>query len=171
MKGNHGVWQSRSRRSFRRRGRRGVARASTEHRSGFDVHEGLKIALNLLSNKMKNRVRVQRDFCTDGNILCSGTQLTQVFLNVLDNAQQAVSGSGNIWIATRRANESLIVRIRDDGAGIPEDIQGRIFDPCFTTKEIGVGTGLGLSITYGIVKGHGGSVDNSSPPPVRKRAR
>ncbi|MFQ5805735.1 MAG: sensor histidine kinase [Phycisphaerae bacterium] len=136
-----------------------------ERQSMFDVHEGLKIALNLLHNKMKNRVQVERDFCEDGKIVCSGTQLTQVFLNVLDNAEQAISGNGSVHISTRRIAGQMVIRVRDTGAGISEDIQGRIFDPFFTTKEIGVGTGLGLSISYGIVKGHGGSIEISSPPP------
>ncbi len=136
-----------------------------DRRSMFDVHEGLQIGLNLLHNKMKNRVQVQRDFCEDGKILCSGTQLTQVFLNVLDNAQQAISDKGSVHISTRRTADQMVIRIRDTGIGIPEDVRGRIFDPFFTTKEVGVGTGLGLSISYGIVKGHGGSIEISSPPP------
>jgi signal transduction histidine kinase len=136
-----------------------------DRRSVFDVHEGLQIALNLLHNKMKNRVEIRRDFCEDGKILCSGTQLTQVFLNVLDNAQQAIADKGCVCISTRKVFDQMVIRIRDTGTGIPEDIRGRIFDPFFTTKEVGVGTGLGLSISYGIVKGHGGSVDVTSPPP------
>jgi len=140
-----------------------------ERRAMFDVHEGLKIALNLLHNKMKNRVQVERDFCEDGKILCSGTQLTQVFLNVLDNAQQAISGNGNVYISTAKNADRMVIRVRDTGAGIPEDIQTRIFDPFFTTKEVGVGTGLGLSISYGIVKGHGGLIEISSPPPGQER--
>ena len=133
-------------------------------RSACDVHEGLNTALNLLSNKTKNRVEIERDFCANGNIVCSGTQLTQVFLNLLDNAQQAITGKGWIHIGTRRTAEHLIIRIRDNGTGIPLDIRSRIFDPFFTTKKVGVGTGLGLSISYGIVKSHGGSIDVSSPP-------
>jgi signal transduction histidine kinase len=134
-------------------------------RSASDVHEGLNTALNLLSNKTKNRVEIERDFCADGSIVCSGPQLTQVFLNLLDNAQQAIPRKGQIHIRTRRTAEHLIIQIRDNGTGIPEPVQGRIFDPFFTTKKVGVGTGLGLSISYGIVKGHGGSIGVSSPPP------
>jgi len=135
-----------------------------EQRALFDVHEGLNTALNLLSNKMKNRVSVERDFCEDGQILCSGAQLTQVFLNLLDNAQQAMPDAGSILIATRKRATQMIIRIRDTGVGMPAEIRGRIFDPFFTTKKVGVGTGLGLSISYGIIKGHGGSVHVSSPP-------
>jgi signal transduction histidine kinase len=135
-----------------------------ERQSVFDVHEGLKIALNLLHNKLKTRINVEKDFCEDGKILCSGAQLTQVFLNVLDNAQQAISGRGDVCITTRRTDDLMVIRIRDTGSGIPEKVQVRIFDPFFTTKEVGVGTGLGLSISYGIVKAHGGSIVVISPP-------
>jgi signal transduction histidine kinase len=140
-----------------------------DRRSMFDVHEGLQIALNLLHNKVKNRVQVEQDFCEDGKILCSGTQLTQVFLNVLDNAQQAISGKGRVRVSTRKVADQMVIRVLDTGPGIPEETQSRIFDPFFTTKEVGVGTGLGLSISYGIVKGHGGSIDVSSPPPGQER--
>ncbi len=143
---------------------RKFAHPGEDDRSLFDVHEGLKIAVNLLHNKMKNRVRIEQDFCADGQVLCSGTQLAQVFLNVLDNAQQAISDKGSIHISTQREANHMVVRIRDTGVGMPEDILGRVFDPFFTTKKIGVGTGLGLSISYGIVKGHGGTIDVSSPP-------
>jgi signal transduction histidine kinase len=135
-----------------------------EQRALFDVHEGLNTALNLLSNKIKNRVNVERDFCEDGKILCSGVQLTQVFLNLLDNAQQAMPDAGSILIATRKGANRMIIRIRDTGLGMPAETRSRIFDPFFTTKKVGVGTGLGLSISYGIIKGHGGSIDVSSPP-------
>jgi signal transduction histidine kinase len=140
------------------------AHPGEDRRSIFDVHEGLRIALNLLSNKMKNRVQVELDFCADGKLRCSETQLTQVFLNILDNAQQAIPGRGGVHVVTRRTAEHMVICVRDTGVGIPPEIQGRVFDPFFTTKKVGVGTGLGLSISYGIVKGHGGSIEVSSPP-------
>lgn len=133
-------------------------------RAWFDVHEGLNIALNLLDNKLRGRVTVEKHYCHDGKVLCSGTELTQVFLNVLDNAQQAIAGSGTIRVHTERTGQGVVIRIRDSGCGIPRDIQKRIFDPFFTTKDVGVGTGLGLSISYGIVRGHGGSIEVQSPP-------
>jgi signal transduction histidine kinase len=133
----------------------------------FDIHEGLDVALNLLENKLRNRVTVERDYCDDGRILCCGTQLSQVFLNILDNAQQAIEGEGAISIRTQRCEDRFVVYIADTGSGIPPQTIGRIFDPFFTTKDVGVGTGLGLSISYGIVRGHGGSIEVVSPPPHR----
>ncbi len=145
------------------------AHPGEDRRSMFDVHEGLRIALNLLSNKLKNRVQVELEFCEDGKICCSGTQLAQVFMNVLDNAQQAIPGRGSIHVDTRKTAEYMVIRVRDNGIGIPSDIRSRIFDPFFTTKRVGVGTGLGLSISYGIVKGHGGTIEVCSPPPSYER--
>ena len=133
-------------------------------RAWFNVHEGIDVALNLLSSKMRNQVMVHRDYCDDAKILASGSELTQVVLNIIDNSRQAMSGSGNIWITTRREGDQLQIVIRDDGSGIPESVRDQIFDPFFTTKAVGVGTGLGLSISYGIIQGHGGSIDVQSPP-------
>lgn len=133
-------------------------------RSEFDVHEGLDIAIKLLANKLSGRVEVHRDYCDDARVVCSGAQLSQVFMNLLDNAAHAVGSSGDVYISTVRAESEFIIRIRDTGSGIPEHVRGQIFDPFFTTKEVGVGTGLGLSISYGIIKGHGGSIDVTSPP-------
>ncbi len=129
-----------------------------------DVHESLDVAINLLSNKLKNRVPVHRDFCDDGKLVSSGSQLTQVFLNLLDNAQQAITGPGDIYIHTLRDEEHMTIRIRDTGAGMSPEIRRRVFDPFFTTKEVGVGTGMGLSISYGIIKSSGGTIDVASPP-------
>jgi len=137
-----------------------------ETTSVFDVHEGLDVALNLLSNKLKGHIEVHREYCQDGRVSCSGSQLTQVFLNLLDNALQAISGKGDIYVTTERVNHELVVRVRDTGEGIPSDLRRRIFDPFFTTKEVGIGTGLGLSISYGIVTGAGGSISVASPPPA-----
>jgi signal transduction histidine kinase len=74
-----------------------------------------------------------------------------VWTNLLDNAADAMGGTGEITITTRRDGDWAVVEIADDGPGIPADVQARIFDPFFTTKEPGKGTGLGLSTTYSIV--------------------
>ncbi|MEK6673290.1 MAG: ATP-binding protein, partial [Nitrospirota bacterium] len=94
-------------------------------------------------------------------IVADGHQLQQVFLNLLNNAQQAVQekgGPGTITIRTGYRNNRVFITFADSGAGIPENIIPRIFDPFFTTKEVGKGTGLGLSISYGIIKEHGGDI-------------
>jgi two-component system NtrC family sensor kinase len=88
-------------------------------------------------------------------------QVQQVFLNIINNARQAIEGhqpGGLIKIATEKAGPNLRITFTDNGPGISEDNLSKVFDPFFTTKEIGKGTGLGLSLCYGIIKEHGGSI-------------
>ncbi len=92
------------------------------------------------------------------HIKCYPRQLNQVFMNLLVNAAQAIEKQGEITIKTTRENGFIKVLITDTGCGIPEEIQSNIFNPFFTTKEIGKGTGLGLSISYEIVKKHHGEI-------------
>jgi two-component system, NtrC family, sensor kinase len=85
-------------------------------------------------------------------------KLQQVFLNLFLNARDAMPKGGWLTIVTRSAGDSATIEVADTGSGIPADQLSRIYDPFFTTKDIGKGTGLGLSITYGIVQEHGGSI-------------
>ena len=95
---------------------------------------------------------------------CVRSQIDQVFLNLLANAAQAITGAGAITIETRVEGDCAVVAVSDTGPGIPPDVIGRIFDPFFTTKPVGEGTGLGLSISYEILKKHGGDILAESPP-------
>ncbi|RME40977.1 MAG: response regulator [Planctomycetota bacterium] len=140
------------------------AHPGTGERKAFDVHEGIRMAINLLKNKLHGRIDVCCEFCEDGVIECSGSELAQVFLNLLDNARQAIEREGRIFVETRRVRDEMIIRVRDTGCGIPEHVRNRIFDPFFTTKEVGVGTGLGLAISYSIIHSHGGTIEVESPP-------
>jgi signal transduction histidine kinase len=130
----------------------------------FDLHESLDMCLNLLFSQVKHRVTLERDFGDVGTIHGPHGHLNQVFMNILNNAQQAIQGEGRILVSTRRDGERVSVSIKDNGPGIPEEIKGRIFDPFFTTKEPGLGTGLGLSISYGIVSKLGGTIECKSAP-------
>ena len=85
-------------------------------------------------------------------------QLLQVFVNLLNNAAEAIEGPGTIRLTTRVAGSSVQVQVADSGCGIPEENLGRLFTPFFTTKGPGRGTGLGLSIVYGIIKMHRGQI-------------
>jgi two-component system, NtrC family, sensor kinase len=85
-------------------------------------------------------------------------KLQQFFLNLFMNARDAMPRGGWLTIATRGERDAAVVEISDTGSGIPAELLSRIYDPFFTTKEIGKGTGLGLSITYGIVQEHGGTI-------------
>lgn len=131
-----------------------------------DVHEGLDNTLVILRNKLKAGITVHRDYGADvPKVPAYGSELNQVWTNLLDNATDAMGGKGRITIRTRRQDGWTVVEIEDDGPGIPEAIQSRIFDPFFTTKAPGRGTGLGLSTSYGIVTDkHKGEMRMESRP-------
>lgn len=140
------------------------SRNSNEEYVNEDVHQGLDSTLLLLSNKIRNKIQVIKQYnAQSGIIRCLPGQLNQVFMNVITNATQAVDqGKGKIIIETTSGEDTLTITIKDNGMGIPEAIRDRIFEPFFTTKPVGQGTGLGLAISYGIVKNHGGKIDIES---------
>ncbi len=122
------------------------------------LHEGLDNTLVILRHKLKRGIQVEREYRTDmPRVPAYGSELNQVWTNLIDNAADAMDGSGRIVIRTRAERGWAIVEVEDDGPGIPETIQARIFDPFFTTKAPGRGTGLGLSTSYSIItdKHHG----------------
>lgn len=122
------------------------------------VSDGLDDTLLILRSKLKEGISVRREYAPDlPQIEAYGSELNQVWTNILDNAADAMNGQGEITIRTRQESEWVIVEIVDNGPGIPSEIQSRIFEPFFTTKAPGHGTGLGLDISYNIVvyKHHG----------------
>lgn len=125
----------------------------------FDLHESLDMCLNLLFGQIKHRIRVRKEYGVVERIHGPHGHLNQVFMNILNNAQQAMDGDGEIIVSTWQEDDRISVSVRDTGPGISEEIQSRIFDPFFTTKEPGLGTGLGLSVSYGIVKKLGGEIE------------
>ncbi|MFZ3199789.1 MAG: ATP-binding protein [Candidatus Acidiferrales bacterium] len=144
------------------------ARQHKPERTAVDINEILEDTLVLREYDMKlNNIHVHRTF--DSRLpLTSGDshQLQQVFLNILNNAVDAVQEkgqSGEIWISTQQTEKLLRVEFTDSGAGVQNPT--RIFDPFYTTKPVGKGTGLGLSICYGIVKEHGGEIQVRNSPP------
>ena len=131
----------------------------------IDVHEGIENTLTMLGHKLKN-VEVVRAFDRSvPRITAYGGELNQVWTNLIDNAVDAVGGSGKICVGTFVEDNQLVVEIVDNGRGIPTEIQNRIFEPFFTTKGVGSGTGLGLLISYRIVADrHGGEIEFDSKP-------
>ncbi|MDP9325003.1 MAG: ATP-binding protein, partial [Candidatus Dormibacteraeota bacterium] len=131
-----------------------------------DIHEGLDNTLVILRHKLKQGIDVVRDYCIDmPRVPAYGSELNQVWTNLLDNAADAMAGEGRIRIRTRVDGPWAVVDIDDEGPGIPEEIQSRIFDPFFTTKAPGKGTGLGLSTTYSIItEKHHGRIELESRP-------
>ncbi|MBT33702.1 MAG: hypothetical protein CMO01_28905 [Thalassobius sp.] len=118
-----------------------------------DINQGMISTITLLKSKMRDRIELHTDFGNIPKVDCLPGQINQVFMNIVNNAIQAIDGKGNIFIKTSMHNEKTVtVEIKDDGSGIDNNIKNRIFDPFFTTKDVGEGTGLGLSISYGIIK-------------------
>lgn len=129
----------------------------------IDVHAGLESTLVMLRHKLKDGIELERDFA-DGvpRIAAHGSELNQVWTNLIDNAIDAMGGRGRLRIATAVEGTWVTVSVCDGGPGIPAELQARVFDPFFTTKAVGSGTGLGLHVVYSIVKRHHGRVRLSS---------
>ena len=132
----------------------------------IDVHEGLDDTLVMLRSKLKKGVQVKREYATDlPKIDAYGSELNQVWTNIIDNAVSAMDGHGEIVLRTYQQDNRVVVEIEDSGPGIQQDIQTKIFDPFFTTKSLGEGTGLGLNISYNIiVQKHKGEISVESSP-------
>jgi two-component system NtrC family sensor kinase len=130
----------------------------------MDVNGGIDSTVRLLSQYFgSGEIELVRDFGALPEIEAFGSQINQVWMNLLVNAAQAMGGHrGHISVTTRADDEFVTVTVADTGAGIPKQDLGRIFDPFYTSKPVGEGTGLGLSICFGIVKRHGGSITATS---------
>jgi signal transduction histidine kinase len=125
-----------------------------------DVHEGIENTLVILRHKLKGGVTVVKEYAPDlPRIEAYASELNQVWTNLIDNAIAAMNGQGELRIRTydldkpgdEGTRSQIVVEISDNGPGVPPELQGRIFDAFFTTKEPGKGTGLGLHITYNII--------------------
>jgi len=125
-----------------------------------DIHSGLDSTLNILRNEIKDRIEVIKQYGEIPQVECVPSQLNQVFLNLLVNAAQAIEDQGKITISTGlEGNQQVWIEVSDTGKGIPEEHRQKIFDPFFTSKQVGEGTGLGLSLSYGIVQKHTGRIE------------
>lgn len=136
-------------------------RSRTEH---VNLNTSLDAAVNICRSQLKDKVEVVRDYGDLPEIECAPSQINQVFLNLITNAGQAMEDAGRIQLITRRQDDNVLVRIRDNGKGMDKETSAKIFDPFFTTKPPGQGTGLGLSIVYRIIKEHAGRIVAASLP-------
>tara|TARA_B110001454_G_scaffold218991_1_gene249075 strand:+ start:120429 stop:122369 length:1941 start_codon:yes stop_codon:yes gene_type:complete len=146
-------------------GLRNFSRIDESQIKEVDIRETIDTTLNLLQGEIKNRIEIKKDYEPIPMIKCFASQLSQVFVNLLSNAIQAISGNGTIWIHVNliKGKENWVqISIQDSGSGISSENLDKIFDPFFTTKGVGQGTGLGLSITYGIIQKHGGDIQVKS---------
>ncbi|MBK6980095.1 MAG: hypothetical protein IPH30_00140 [Betaproteobacteria bacterium] len=133
--------------------------------ASFNVNEGAAATLLIAKPQLRN-VTIERRFGEIPSITCSPSQVNQVLLNLVTNAAQALDKPDKVIVITTRREgaEAIAIEVADNGKGIPPDVLPKIFDPFYTTKEIGKGTGLGLSIAYKIVNQHGGRIEVKSQP-------
>ncbi|HZU70196.1 MAG TPA: ATP-binding protein [Ktedonobacteraceae bacterium] len=141
---------------------RTFGRAASFSHEPVDITQVIQRSISLMQEQLRLRqIEVEMDFPKDGIVVIGNAiQLEQVFINLLTNARDAMVDVPYkaIIITCRAQTDSVEIRFRDTGPGIPPGLEQRIFDPFFTTKEVGTGTGLGLSITYGIIKEHQGTI-------------
>jgi len=141
------------------------ARASETQTEVAELGDLVEGSLRVATSQRPADIAIERHYAEDGlSIQCLPGQLRQVFLNLIVNAFQAMSGGGTLRVATDSTESQVIARIEDTGCGIPASDLQRLFDPFFTTKPAGQGTGLGLYISYEIVRGHGGEIVVDSEP-------
>lgn len=127
-----------------------------------DINEGLESTIKIVWNELKYNATVKKEYGDIPRTACNLGQLNQVFMNILVNAAQAIETQGEISIVTSSDAGNIYVAISDSGSGIPPEKLNRIFEPFYTTKEVGKGTGLGLSIAYDIIKKHNGEIQVES---------
>ena len=156
---------------------RGLARTSAPKLEAVLIPELITPALEMIQGRIRRRgVEVVQEHEDARRIMCVAPQISQVVLNLLVNAIQAIETSdkeqgGRIEVKTRAIGDYYAIEVADDGCGIDPESLPKLFDPFFTTKPVGEGTGLGLSISHGIVTGHGGKIEVESAPGQGTRFR
>lgn len=148
---------------------RGLARTDVPRRQEINLADLIENSLEILRGRYKRSgIVVEQDHDPNPRLHCVQTQISQVLLNLLVNAFQALESfrkdGGHLWIRTRRMGGEMLLEVADDGPGISPENMDKLFDPFFTTKDVGEGTGLGLSITHNIVEAHGGHIEVDSEP-------
>jgi signal transduction histidine kinase len=128
-----------------------------------DIVKSLETTLTILNHKLKRGISVRRDYHSLPLLVNSfGSELNQVWTNIIDNAIDAMGGKGELRVRTYRQDSCVVVEIGDNGPGISPEVKAHIFEPFFTTKGVGEGTGLGLDTVQRIVKKHRGSIQVDS---------
>jgi signal transduction histidine kinase len=143
-------------------GLRNFSRMDEDAIKTANINEGIDSTLMLLRNKLKNKIIIKKEYGQIPPIECYAGKLNQVFMNILNNAADAIQDEGKIIIRTWASDDHVYISIKDNGIGMQENIRKRIFEPFYTTKEVGQGTGLGLSISFGIIEKHKGTISVKS---------
>jgi two-component system, NtrC family, sensor kinase len=146
------------------KGLRSFSRLDDEVIQFYDIHEGIDSTLVLLHNKIRDKIKVRKEYGDFEGLECYPSKLNQVLMNILTNSIQAMEDGGELFIQTVSSAIGVKIIIKDNGKGMPPEVKDHIFEPFFTTKDVGQGTGLGLSISYGIIEKHNGNIDVISEP-------
>lgn len=134
-------------------------------KQAVDIHEGLESTLTILKHKLPPTITIQREFdVTMPHLEAYASELNQVWTNLIDNAIDAMHGSGTLRLRTSQKSGQAVVEVGDTGPGIPEKVLPNLFEPFYTTKGPGKGTGLGLYVSYSIIEKHGGKITVESKP-------
>lgn len=134
------------------------SRNDNDERIKWDLHEVIEGAINLANIRTRQNIEIITHFGDIPHIYCCASQLTQVFINVIMNAAQAMDYEGILEIHTVLLEKSIQIEFIDSGPGIDEENLAKLFDPFFTTKDVGLGTGLGLYVSHGLIQKHKGSI-------------
>ncbi|MFH0994238.1 MAG: ATP-binding protein [Pseudomonadota bacterium] len=140
------------------------ASSSEEGRCMVDVNAEIESALLLLDSEIGKKGHVVKNLGRLPKIFANPQQLKQMFVNLIHNATQAIGPDGRISVSTEEKDNHISIAISDNGIGISANVVPNIFNPFFTTREVGNGVGLGLSIAYRVIEGHNGNVDVQSEP-------
>lgn len=140
---------------------RTFSRHSETKKSRLDINQILESTLTIIWNEIKYKTTIFKDYQAKSAILGDSTQLSQVFLNILINATQAIAEKGTITLSSYEDEKNVYIKISDTGCGITAENLLKVFDPFFSTKK---GPGLGLSVSYNIIKQHGGDIKAESAP-------
>ncbi len=147
------------------KGLRSFSRLDEEACQFYDIHEGIDSSLVLLKNKIKDQnIIVRKEYGELDGLECYPSKFNQVIMNILTNSIQAMEDGGELVIQTVSSAIGVKIIIKDNGPGMAPEVKEHIFEPFYTTKEVGKGSGLGLSISYGIIEKHNGNIDVISEP-------
>jgi two-component system NtrC family sensor kinase len=140
------------------------SRVSDSRFAMIDLNRVLDDTIQLLESQLRNtQIEVVRSYSAELPLVPGNApKLQQVFMNLILNARDAMPEGGRLEISTESDEDSVIIKFRDSGMGIDPEHLSKIYDPFFTTKQIGKGTGLGLAVSYGIIKDHSGHIDVES---------
>jgi signal transduction histidine kinase len=137
---------------------RSFSRVGEAPRKPIDLHEAIDVAVRLLEPRWRDRIVITRTYGVLPPVECDAGQMNQVFMNLLSNACDAIGARGAIEIRTAVEGSTVLVEIHDDGCGVAAERLPHLFEPFYTTKDVGAGTGLGLAIVHGIITAHGGDI-------------